>query len=91
MAFQKLIQSTYLNKTKKSKKIKINNGNEVTVKSGDCLHLFIEVEKKFVMFKVIFVDVEDNGLIWAYFVNKDGEFVNIKINQNKIQKVESSN
>lgn len=89
MSFQKLIQSTFLNKNKKENKIKLNNGNIVSVKSGDILYVQVYEKEGRGLFKARFVDVEDGGDIWAYLLNSDDDFIDIKINQDRIEKIES--
>jgi len=91
MSFQKLIQSTFLNKNKKEKKIKLNNGSEVLVRSGDILYVQVSDEEGYGLFKARFVDIEESGDIWAYLLNADNDFIDIKVNQNRIEKIESPN
>ena len=91
MSFQKLIQSTFLNKNKIEQKIVLSNGNAVNVKSGDILYVSIQHEDEYNIFKARFVDVEDNGDVWAYLINTNDDFIDIKIEQDKIQKIESPN
>ena len=91
MSFQKLIQSTFLNKNKAEQKIILNNGKTVSVKSGDILYVSIQNETEYNIFKARFVNVEDNGDVWAYLINTNDDFIDIKIEQDKIQKIESPN
>jgi len=91
MSFQKLIQSTFLNKNKKEKKIKLNNGSVVSVKSGDILYVQLHEEEGSGVFKARFVDIEESGDIWAYLLNSNHDFIDIKINQNRVEKIESPN
>jgi len=91
MSFQKLIQSTFLNKNKKEKKITLNGGKEVYVKSGDILYVTIQSEDGSSFFRARFIDVKDNGDIWVYLLNSNDDFVDFKVSQNRIEKIESSN
>lgn len=91
MTFQNLLQSTYLNKNKKEKIIKLNNGNVVKVKSGDILHVSVHEDDGGGFFKARFVDIEDGGDIWAYIINSDHDFIDIKVDQNMIEEIEKAN
>jgi hypothetical protein len=92
MNFQKLIQSSFLNKNKKEKNIILNNGKNISVKSGDILHVLVDDEEgNSGIFKARFVDIEDSGYIWAYILNSNNDFLDIKIEQDRITDIERPN
>jgi len=90
MSFQKLIQSSFLNRNKKEKKIKLHDGKTVSVKSGDILYVHMKDEELGV-FKARFIDVEDNGDVLIYLMNTDYDFIDLKIEEGRIHKVERAN